>query len=92
MKQSYIVQGIEDDIMRSLRTGKPYRAVFVDSGAANDQIIDYDLELKESVNKRDRQLRFRTSGTIFPDYINLEDMDSIDTEEYNGCLFLHVGR
>lgn len=88
--RSYILSGIEDDIIKSLRTGKPYRAVYIDSGAANDEITDYELTLHETVRKQDKEVRFRTSAAIFPAYITLDMFDNIDTEEYNGALFLHV--
>lgn len=90
MKYSYIVQGIEDDVIKSLRTGKPYKKIFIESGAANDEIIDYDLSIRESVNKRSRECRLRTTAAIFPGYINLSDYDDVETEEFQGNLFIHI--
>ena len=90
MSYSYALEGIEDDVMKSLSIGKPYKSVFIESGAANDEIIDYELTLYETSRRRDREVIFRTSASIFPAKISLADYTDIDTEEFNGSLFLHV--
>ena len=33
---------------------------------------------------------YETSGCIFPVEIRLSDYESVDTEEYNGCLFGYI--
>ena len=90
MGYAYALEGIEDDIIKSLRIGKPYKKVFIDSGAANDEIIDYEMELYETSRKRNREVKFRTTAAIFPAYVQLDQFDDIDTEEFNGNFFLHV--
>lgn len=90
MGHSYALEGIEDDIRKSLLTGKPYKKVYIESGAANDEIINFELDIHETLRSKDREMTFRTTAAIFPAKINLADYDDIDTEEYNGNLFLHV--
>lgn len=93
---SYMLNAIEDDLMDAfksrLRIGaKPkYKHIFIDSGAANDEIVDYTLQIFENSQKRERTVSFRTTGCIFPVVIRLSDYDSVDTEEFNGSLFVHV--
>ncbi|AOZ97923.1 hypothetical protein [Butyrivibrio hungatei] len=90
------LEAVEDDIMAVLKSkkyglGKPkYKSVFIDSGAANDEITDYTLQIFETLSKRDRTVSFRTSGCIFPVVVRLSDYESVDTEEFNESLFIHV--
>lgn len=89
------VQAIEDDLIAELKAhhgfGRvKYRNVFIDCGAANDEITDYTLQIFETSTKRERTVSFRTSACIFPTVIRLSDYESVDTEEYDGSLFIHV--
>ena len=93
--RDYEIQGIEDDIIDGFKSrfgvGEPkYRHIFIDSGALNDEIIDYELEIHETSRKRERCVKFRTSASVFPKVVSLSDYDSVDTEEFNGSLFVHV--
>ena len=91
-----IIEAIEDDIMAAFKSRllvgkKPkYKHIFIDSGAANDEIIDYELEIHETSRKRERTVVFKTSACIFPRNIKLSDYESVDTEEFNESLFIHV--
>ncbi len=93
---SYMLNTIEDDLMDAfksrLRIGaKPkYKHIFIDSGAANDEIIDYELEIHETSRKIEKTVSFKTSACIFPRTINLSNYEDVDTEEFNGSLFVHV--
>ncbi len=82
------------DVFKHNRTaflyGKKEKKIFIDSGAANDEIIDYELVLRESNSKKEREVSFKTSASIFPRSIQLSDYSSVDLEEYNGNLFVHV--
>jgi len=82
MGRGYMLEGIEDDIRKSLLIGKPYKKIFIDSGAANDEIIDFELDIHETLRKKDREMTFRTTAAIFP--------AKVDLSEYNGNLFVHV--
>ncbi len=91
---AYELNVIEDDIMDSFRKSYLYmyrrKKVYIESGAANDEIIDYELELRETSTKKERTVSFRTSGCIFPKVIRLSDYDNVELEEFNGNLFVHV--
>ena len=98
MKLNFEREAIEDDIMDALKTPdwmknkKSYRKVYIESGAANDEIIDFEMVLIESVGKKERNVRFRTTGCIFPKMISLSDFDEVETETegYGHPLFVHV--
>ena len=98
MKFDFKREAIENDIMDALKTPdwmknkKSYRKVYIESGAANDEIIDFEMVLTESVGKKDRSVRFRTTGCIFPKMLSLSDYDEVDTETegYGHPLFVHV--
>ena len=92
-----VVEAIENDILEAFKHNRTAflkkekeKKIFIDSGAANDEIIDYELVIHESNTKRDREVSFKTSACIFPRTVNLSDFDSVDLEEYNGNLFIHV--
>ncbi len=95
MMRNTLIEAIEDDIVAALKSkliiGSPkYKHVFIDSGAANDEIIDYELEIHETSRKREKTVSFKTSACIFPRIINLSNYEDVDTEEFNGSLFVHV--
>jgi hypothetical protein len=86
------IQAIEDDIIAAFKTplGKKEKKVYIESGAANDEVIDYELNIRETSRKRERAVSFKTSGSIFPKVIKLTDYENVELEEYNGNLFIHV--
>lgn len=88
--QEYELQAIEDDIIAAFKKFPSPRKVFIESGAANDEIIDYELNIKETSRKKEREVSFRTSACIFPKVLKLSDYDNVELEEYNGNLFVHV--
>lgn len=76
----------EREIMRWLDEGKK---VYIENGAANDEITSYTVE--EVGIARNNEVHFTTSACIFPKTMVLSAMDcNVDTEEYNGCLFVKV--
>ncbi len=95
--KSLMVSSIENDILEAFKhnrmtfiTKEKPKKIFIDSGAANDEIIDYELVIHETSTKSDKEVSFRTSACIFPRVINLSDYDNVDLEIYEGNLFVHV--
>lgn len=92
-----LIEAIENEIMDTFKhnamtfcSGEKEKKIFIESGALNDEIIDYELILKESVRSREREVSFKTTASVFPRTIKLSDYENVDTEEYNGNLFVHV--
>ncbi len=90
--REFEIQAIEDEIIAAFKTplGQKTKNVYIESGAANDEIIDYELEIHETSRKREKTVSFKTSACIFPRTISLSDYEDVDTEEFNGSLFVHV--
>ena len=70
----------EREIIRRLDSGEK---VYLESGAANDTITAYEIDAYTNVV-------FTTTACIFPKRVDLRDYDGIDTEEFNGELFVHI--
>ncbi len=92
-----MVEIIEDEILEAFRNNrlsfienKKMIKIFIESGAANDEIIDFELIIRETNTKRSREVSFRTSACIFPRVIKLSDYDNVDLETFEGNLFVHV--
>ena len=84
LSEKWRIEDIEDEIISYLDRGKK---VFIESGCLNDNITSY------SVNKefKEREVIFTTSACVFSQQINLmENFDCIDTEDYEGSLFVKV--
>lgn len=86
----YELKCIEDEIISYINRKKK---VYIESGAANDSIDNYEIqELKPYSwqSHSDREVTFSTSACIFPEQVQLSYWDNIETEEYNGALFVKV--
>ena len=79
----FIIGGIEQDIISYLNRGAE---VYIESGAANDQILSYSDPYGYG-----KELVFTTTGTIFPKQLCLYDYTYVDSEEFEGSLFVQVG-
>lgn len=78
------IEGIEDVIIDYLNKNKK---VYIEDGCLNDKILSYSVN-NES---KEREVIFTTSACVFPEQINLMGTySSIDTEEFEGSLFVHV--
>ncbi len=95
LQKQYERESIEDAIISAFRdnrkiTNTTLTKVFIESGSANDEIVDYNLTINESNLKYERTVSFTTSGCIFPKIINLSMYDNVNLEKYNGNLFIQV--
>ena len=94
----YLIQGIEDDVMNILNNpttrdskGKlVIRKVYIDSGALNDEVVSYEYKLYKTPRLSERKVTLLTTHSVFPAEVDLHDYDHVDTEEFNGNLFIHV--
>lgn len=78
------INWVQDSIIGYLNRGAE---VYIESGAANDQILSYSEDLLGD----GKELLFTTTGTIFPKQISLYDFSYVDCEDYEGALFVEVG-
>lgn len=88
--RKYDIECIENEIILRLDNGEK---VYIESGAANDAIISYSIEKYKIHSWQDyeeREITFTTTACIFPEKINLSNFDNVDTEEFEGKLFVHV--
>lgn len=86
----YKIKSIEDDIVSRLENGE---RVYIESGAANDEITSYSIRKFKTYawqEYEEKEITFTTTACIFPERINLSDWSNVDTEEFNGKLFVHV--
>lgn len=86
----YDIEYIENEIISQLDKGEK---VYIESGSANDVITSYSIRKYKTFSWQDyeeREITFITTACIFPEKINLSDWDNIDTEEFEGKLFVHV--
>lgn len=77
------INWVQDSIIDYLNRGAE---VYIQSGAANDQILSYS----EVIYAWGKEVIFTTTGTIFPKELCLYDYDNVDSEEFQGCLFVDV--
>lgn len=89
------IEAIENDILEAFKHnrlcwGEKPKEIIIESGAANDMIIDYELVIHETNTHRKKEVFFTTTASIFPRHIQLSDFDSVDLEVFNGNLFVHV--
>ena len=88
--RKYDIECIENEIISRLDNGEK---VYIESGAANDVIISYSIEKYKIHSWQDyeeREITFVTTACIFPEKINLSKWDNVDTQEFEGKLFVHV--
>lgn len=83
---------VEDDIINAL---KNKRKVFIESGSANDEIVNYktlfDYEYNPcGENYKVRKIIFETTACIFPKEISLEEFDNVDIEWFDNNLFILI--
>lgn len=86
----YDIEYIENEIISQLDKGEE---VYIESGAANDVITSYSIRKYKTFSWQDyeeREITFTTTACIFPEKINLSDWDNVDTEEFEGKIFVHV--
>ena len=76
-----------EEIIKALEDGKN---VYIKSGAANDKITDYERYVAERLHHTDAHISFDTTACIFPKTITLDMYDNVETEEFNGSLFVKV--
>ena len=85
------VDVIEAEIMSYLDAGKK---VYIESGAANDEICSYHVEKREIYMHgsvfEDKTVTFQTSACIFPPSISLHNYSNVDCEDFKGALFVSV--
>lgn len=88
--RKYDLQSIEDEIILKLDNNEK---VYIESGAVNDTITAYSVRKFKTHAWQDyeeREVTFTTTACIFPQKIMLSDYDNVDTEEFEGKLFVHV--
>lgn len=85
----FTLNGIEKEIIQRLDNNE---TVYIDSGAANDVITSYSIQkFKRGWSEyEEKEITFTTTACIFPKEIKLSYYDNVDTEEFNGELFVHV--
>lgn len=86
----YEIEWIERDIIERLDKGE---TVYIESGAANDEITGYSIREYKTYEWQayeEKEITFTTTACIFPKEIMLSNWDNVDTEEFNGKLFVHV--
>lgn len=82
LSKQWEIENIEKEMMQWLDEGKN---VYIESGAANDAILSYTVDADNG------EVEFTTSACIFPKDLVLSAMDcNVDTEEFNGCLFVKI--
>lgn len=89
MMSKYELECIENEIIAQLdRGGK----VIIKSGAANDSILSYVINVIQGnpFAGNEKNVVFTTSACVFPEKIELEDFDHVETAEWNDCLFVKV--
>ena len=87
MSKSYNLECIERDIMEWLDGGKK---VYIESGSLNDEILSYSVEKFEKRYGTEEEVTFTTSACVFPKEVVLTDDCNVDTEVFNGCLFVKI--
>ena len=87
MSKSFNLECTEREIMKWLDNGKK---VYIESGALNDEILSYSVERFEKRYGVEEEVTFTTSACVFPKEVVLDDDREVDTEEFNGCLFVKI--
>lgn len=78
------------EIQQYLNAGKK---VYIESGAAVDRVLSIEtLEHKTHAwqEHTDKEYMLHTTACIFPESMQLENYEHVDTEEFGGNLFVHV--
>jgi len=84
------IECIENEIIDQLDKNEK---VFIESGAANDTIFSYSVRKYKTYSWQEyeeKEITFITSACIFPKEIKLSDYDNVDTEMFDGNLFVKV--
>lgn len=88
--EKWRIEDIENEIMEYLDTGKK---VYIESGCLNDAIIDYSVRTYKTYawqEYEEKEVTFTTSACVFPLHLNLKGYSSVDSEDFNGHLFVKV--
>ena len=85
----FTLNGIEKEIIQRLDNNE---TVYIESAASNDVINSYSIQkFKRGWSEyEEKEITFTTTACIFPKEIKLSYYDNVDTEEFNGELFVHV--
>ena len=86
----YEIEWIEREIIEHLDKGEK---VFIESGAANDEITAYSIRKYKThswQSYEEKEITFTTTACIFPKEIMLSNWDNVDIEEFEGKLFIHL--
>lgn len=81
---------IEQEIIERLDKGEK---IYIESGALNDCIIGYSVRTYKKYAWQDyeeREITFTTTACVFPEKMQLSDWDNVDSDEFNGELFVQV--
>ena len=84
------VECIERDIIERLDKGE---TVYIESGALNDCITSYSIRKYKTYSWQEyeeKEITFTTTACVFSKEIILSNWDNVDTEEFDGKLFVHV--
>lgn len=84
------VEYIEKEIIKRLDKGEK---VYIESGALNDCITSYSIRKYKTYSWQgyeEKEITFTTTACVFPEHIILSNFDNVDTEEFEGKLFVHV--
>ncbi len=86
----YEIENIEKEIIERLDKGEK---VYIESGAAVDCITSYSAREYKTHSwqfYKEKEITFTTTACIFPEKIMLSDWNNVDTEEFEGKLFVQV--
>lgn len=68
--------------------------VYIEDGCLNDQIISYRIEEVDIppywMHLKVKRVTFTTSACVFPKEISLHNFEHVDSEEFEGNLFIKV--
>jgi hypothetical protein len=82
------LQDFEKEIIEYLDKGKK---AFIENGCLNDEIISYSQSNQYDFNRHyDDEFIFTTTASVFSREIRLASYSEVETEEFNGNLFVHV--
>ena len=83
----YEYDAIAEDVIKALEDGKN---VYIEYGAANDKIINYEWLVSKSLRNHEEHINFTTTACIFPETITLDMYDNVDIEDEDKAMFIKV--
>lgn len=83
---------IEEDIIKTLESKQK---VFIESGAANDEIVNYKTLFDYQYNPcgedyKIKKIIFETTACIFPKEISFEEFYNVEFEWFDNNLFIKI--